>query len=57
MNWYQIIQNQRKRQIKDGETILTDAQDLCESFNDYFSTVIYKYLPTTNLDQLNDFAS
>ena len=47
--------------IKDGETTLTDAQDLCESFNDYFSTVVYKYFPTTNLDpdleQLNDFVS
>ncbi|CAB4017336.1 Hypothetical predicted protein [Paramuricea clavata] len=47
--------------IKDGETTLTDAKDLCESFNNYFSTVVYKYLPTSNLDpdleQLNDFVS
>ncbi len=47
--------------IKDGETTLTDTQQLCESFNKYFSTVVHQYLQTNNqipdLEALNNFVS
>ncbi len=40
---------------------MTDTQQLCESFNKYFSTVVHQYLPTTNqtpdLEALNIFVS
>jgi hypothetical protein len=61
---HELVQSDSKSAptaIKDGETTLTDAQHLCESFNKYFSTVVHQYLPTTNqtpdLEALHNFVS
>ena len=61
---HELVQSDSKSAptaIKDGETTLTDAQHLCESFNKYFSTVVHQYLPTTSqtpdLEALHNFVS
>ena len=39
--------------LKDGDTTITSTPDLCETFNNYFSTVVNQYLPESN--QAPDF--
>ena len=45
--------------LKDSDTTITNAPDLCETFNNYFSTVVNQYLPESNqapdFHKLNDF--
>ena len=45
--------------LKDGDATITNTPDLCEMFNNYFSTVVNQYLPESNqapdFRKLNDF--
>jgi hypothetical protein len=45
--------------LKDGDATITSTPDLCEMFNNYFSTVVNQYLPESNqapdFRKLNDF--
>lgn len=45
--------------LKEGNTVLTSTLDICESFNNYFATVVDEYLPTStslpDLKPLDDF--
>ena len=43
--------------IKDGDTTLTDAQRICESFNNHFSTIFLKTNQTPDLEIIHNFVS
>jgi len=47
--------------LKEGNTSLTSAADICESLNNYFSTIVQQYLPVSthapDFSQLKDFTN
>ena len=47
--------------LKEGNTSLTSATDICESLNNYFSTIVQQYLPVNthapDFNQLKNFVN